>query len=51
MRSIRSSDVQDKPENRAFEVGLKRVAMASHSDNHVQVNAYLNLPNVTLVTG
>ena len=45
MRSIRSSDVQNNPENRAFEVGLKRVAVTSHSDVHVHVNAYLNLPS------
>ena len=38
-----SSDVVNKAENRAFEVGLKRVIMTSHSDVHV--TAYLNLPN------
>ena len=43
MRSNCSSDVENKPENRAFEVGLKRVAMTSHSDVYVQVNVYLNL--------
>ena len=45
MRSTCSSDVQNKLENRAFEVGLKRVAMTSHSEVQVQVNVYLNLPN------
>ena len=44
MRSSRSSDVHNKPEKRAFEAGLQRVVMTSHSDVHVQVNVYLNLP-------
>ena len=46
MRSGRSSDGQNKPEKRAIEVGLQRVFMTSHSDVHVQVNVYLNLPNI-----
>ena len=46
MRSSWSSDVQNKPEKRAIEVGLQRVVMTSHSDVHVQVNVYLNLPTV-----
>ena len=33
-----------KPEKWAFEVCLERVSMTSHSDAHVQVNVYLNLP-------
>ena len=44
MRSKWSSDVENEPENIAFEVGPQRVAMTSYSDVHVQVNVYLNLP-------
>mgnify|MGYP001804744286 CR=1 FL=1 len=44
MRSSRGSDVQNKPEKRAIEVGLQRVVMTSHPDVHVQVNGYLYLP-------
>ena len=48
--------VANKPENSGFEVDLYRVAMTSHSDVHVQVNVYLNLPikprnSVTKVDG
>ena len=45
MRSDWNSDLVNKPENWAFDAGLQRVTMMSHSGGHVQVNIYLNLPN------
>ena len=48
MRSNLSEDVENKPENRAFEVCLKRLTITSHSDFHVHVNVYLILPNKML---
>ena len=32
---------------KSIEVGLQRVVMTSHSDVHVQVNVYLNLPIIS----
>ena len=46
MTSCVEAEVQNEPEKRAIEVGLQRVVMTSHSDVHVQVNVYLNLPIV-----